>query len=193
MQITTNPLPSTGGLLMGFGLQLLASLGHDIEFGSYAHLRLLAEIMQQTSDARLRYLGETEADQHAERLLDPELLRQYRLCVADRTRALSGTTHMSIMDRMGNVAALTVSNGEGNGYVIPGTGVMLNNMLGEEDLNPEGFHRWPTAHRMTSMMAPTILLERDGRTVATGSGGSNRIRTAILQVLLNLVEDACQG
>ena len=72
--------------------------------------------------------------------------------------------------------------------MAPGTGIVLNNMLGEEDLNPDGVHRWPTAHRMTSMMAPTMVFRRDGDIIATGSGGSNRIRTAILQVLLNLID-----
>jgi gamma-glutamyltranspeptidase/glutathione hydrolase len=121
-------------------------------------------------------------------MLEPALIDRYRKEVAGRLRADRGTTQITVIDADSNVATLTVSNGEGSGYVVPGTGIVLNNMLGEEDLNPEGFHRWPTAHRMTSMMAPTILLEPGGRTVATGSGGSNRIRTAILQVLLNLVD-----
>ena len=53
-----------------------------------------------------------------------------------------------------------------------------------------GFHRWTPDERMTSMMAPTALAWHDGRRVATGSGGSNRIRTALLQVLVNLVDFA---
>ena len=65
---------------------------------------------------------------------------------------------------------------------------MLNNMLGEEDLNPGGFHRWPTDVRMASMMAPSLLHLPDGRHVAFGSGGSNRIRSALLQVVLNLLD-----
>jgi gamma-glutamyltranspeptidase/glutathione hydrolase len=83
---------------------------------------------------------------------------------------------------------MTLSNGEGSGYVLPGTGIMLNNMLGEEDLNPFGFHKWPLNKRIASMMAPTIALMKNGDRVATGSGGSNRIRSAILQVLINLIE-----
>jgi gamma-glutamyltranspeptidase/glutathione hydrolase len=83
---------------------------------------------------------------------------------------------------------MTVSNGEGAGYAIPGTGIVLNNMLGEEDLNPHGFHAWTCDTRMASMMAPTLLERADGTGVVLGSGGSNRIRTAILQVLSNLVD-----
>ena len=64
---------------------------------------------------------------------------------------------------------------------------MLNNMLGEEDTNPQGFFRWRPDSRISSMMAPT-LVERDNGSIAVlGSGGSNRIRTAILQVLVNLL------
>ncbi|MDX1386921.1 MAG: gamma-glutamyltransferase, partial [bacterium] len=78
--------------------------------------------------------------------------------------------------------------GEGCGHIIPGTDIMLNNMLGEEDLNPEGFHRWKPNLRMSSMMSPTLLFHRNGSRVAAGSGGSNRIRTAIVQVLKNLTD-----
>jgi gamma-glutamyltranspeptidase/glutathione hydrolase len=62
-------------------------------------------------------------------------------------------------------------------------------MLGEADLQPRGFGRWPTDVRLTSMMAPTLVLSADGRRVAAlGSGGSNRIRSALLQVLAGHLE-----
>jgi gamma-glutamyltranspeptidase/glutathione hydrolase len=61
-------------------------------------------------------------------------------------------------------------------------------MLGEEDLNPTGFHRWQENHRLSSMMAPSLLLTNSGDAVVTGSGGSNRIRTALLQVISNLLD-----
>ena len=101
------------------------------------------------------------------------------------TVAQRGTTHISVIDKDGNVAATTVSNGEGNGHVVPGCGFMINNMLGEEDVNPGGFHEWEPGKRLGSMMAPTLAIGRDGALTALGSGGSNRIRTAILQVLLH--------
>ncbi len=65
---------------------------------------------------------------------------------------------------------------------------MINNMLGEEDINPKGFHQWPKDTRMCSMMAPSLAIESSGRMMALGSGGSNRLRTAILQVLINLLD-----
>ena len=75
------------------------------------------------------------------------------------------------------------------GSWYPGTGVHLNNMLGEEDLNPQGFHRIPPGRRVSSMMSPTLAL-RDGEVVlGLGSAGSNRIRSAILQVVVKVLED----
>ena len=64
----------------------------------------------------------------------------------------------------------------------------MNNMLGEADLNPSGFHQWPCDRRISSMMAPTLVLQNDKPEIVLGSGGSNRIRTAILQVISNLID-----
>jgi gamma-glutamyltranspeptidase/glutathione hydrolase len=72
--------------------------------------------------------------------------------------------------------------------VLPETGIMLNNMLGEEDLNPGGFNRWKPGVRLASMMSPAIAEFADGTRLALGSGGSNRIRSAITQVLINLID-----
>ena len=86
------------------------------------------------------------------------------------------------------MASLSSSNGSGSGVIVPGTGILLNNMLGEEDLNPGGFGRLPAGVRMTSMMAPTLLL-RDGEPLlALGSAGSNRLRSAILQTMVSVID-----
>jgi gamma-glutamyltranspeptidase/glutathione hydrolase len=95
------------------------------------------------------------------------------------------TTHISIIDSQGNAASVTTTNGEGCGHIIPGTGIMMNNILGEEDLNPDGFHNWETTKRMETMMSPTIVIGDLGPELVLGSGGSNRIRSAITQVILN--------
>ena len=72
--------------------------------------------------------------------------------------------------------------------VVPGTGIHLNNMLGEEDLNPLGFHNAPPGSRVSSMMSPT-LIQKDGEVLAgLGSAGSNRIRSAVLQTTINLLD-----
>jgi gamma-glutamyltranspeptidase/glutathione hydrolase len=107
---------------------------------------------------------------------------------AARGDLLGSTTHISVIDRDGMCANVTCSNGSGSGVLVPGTGVILNNMLGEEDLNPLGFHSIAPGQRVTSMMAPTVVL-RDGEIeMGLGSAGSNRIRSAILQTIVRAVE-----
>ena len=102
--------------------------------------------------------------------------------------SLGSTTHLSVIDADGNAASVTCSNGTGSGVMVPGTGIHLNNMLGEEDLNPLGFHLHAPGKRVTSMMAPTVVL-RDGEVeLVLGSAGSNRLRSAILQVIRFLLD-----
>ncbi len=201
-RLYTNPPPSTGGILIAFALELLKdvdflNLGRESGFGSVEHLNVLIKVMDLTNKARVESgLSESAGDDAAgvdaagaaEALLDPTLLAAYRAEIMGRPAAPRGTTHVSIIDAAGNAAALTMSNGEGSGYIAPGTGIMINNMLGEEDINPKGFHQWPKDTRMCSMMAPSLAIESSGRMMALGSGGSNRLRTAILQVLINLLD-----
>jgi gamma-glutamyltranspeptidase/glutathione hydrolase len=92
------------------------------------------------------------------------------------------------MDGEGRAASVSCTNGEGSGVVVPGTGVHVNNIMGEEDLSPTGFHRAAPGTRMPSMMAPTVVL-RDGEVeLVVGSAGSNRIRSAILQTIVGVVD-----
>jgi gamma-glutamyltranspeptidase/glutathione hydrolase len=99
-----------------------------------------------------------------------------------------GTTHISVIDEEGNAASMTNSNGSGSGCFIPGTGIMLNNMMGEDDLHPAGFHSSPPGKRVSSMMIPTIVMNNEKVECALGSGGSKRIRTAVLQTLINIID-----
>ncbi len=191
-EILTMPAPSSGGLLIAFALELSEHLEAE-SFGSPDHLVGLARIMALTDRARRESglaaaAGEAEEQAAAQRLGEPAMLRRYAQAVARAPQIARGTTHISVVDGDGNLASVSLSNGEGCGHLWPGTGIHLNNMLGEEDLNPHGFHRWPAGVRMGSMMAPTAARLADGRRVALGSGGSNRLRGAILQVLLNLTD-----
>jgi gamma-glutamyltranspeptidase/glutathione hydrolase len=101
---------------------------------------------------------------------------------------LGSTTQVSVIDARGMACSTTSTNGEGSGVVVPGTGIHLNNVMGEEDLNPVGFHKHPAGRRMPSMMSPSVIL-RDGRVeLVVGSAGSNRIRSAILQTVVAAVD-----
>ena len=98
------------------------------------------------------------------------------------------TTHISVVDGSGLLVSVTTSAGENAGYVVGDTGVCLNNMLGEADLHPQGFHRWPAGARLHTMMTPAVVVKDEQPVLAVGSGGSNRIRSAILQVLSNVID-----
>ena len=190
VRMLTMPPPSSGGLLIVFALKLLEAVRDlgSIPFGSTEQMGIVAEALDLSDRARVETLVEDSSHIDAARLFDDELLERYRHQIKGRAAALRGTTSLAVIDSRDNVATLSFSNGEGCGEMVPGTGLMLNNMLGEEDLVPQGFHRWPLNQRMTSMMAPSMLLFPDGRLVATGSGGSKRIRSAILHVMLNLID-----
>ncbi|MDX1626383.1 MAG: gamma-glutamyltransferase [Wenzhouxiangellaceae bacterium] len=178
--VWSNPPPAFGGLMVELMTRALEHVLPDgAVFGSEAHLDALTTAMRDSDEDRL------ELEQPDCLRCDRALMRRFRALGPPGRRVSRGTTHMAVRDGDGNFAGMTLTNGEGCGRVVPGCGFMLNNMLGEEDLNRFGFHRWPTNRRLSSMIAPT-LVERDGERVLLGSGGSNRIRTAIAQVLCNL-------
>jgi gamma-glutamyltranspeptidase / glutathione hydrolase len=101
---------------------------------------------------------------------------------------LGSTTHISVLDESGWACAVTCTNGEGSGVVVPGTGVHVNNMMGEEGLSPDGFFSHPPGARLPSMMAPTVVVHDGVPELVLGSAGSNRICSALLQVVVNVVD-----
>ena len=173
----TNPPPSSGGILIAYCLGLLERLGER------SGPEQLVAAMDAANDLRGEEFAEALYGEGMEAgFLDPAGLD---LAAAD---LLGSTTHISVLDGEGMCASVTCSNGSGSGVLVPGTGVILNNMLGEEDLNPLGFHRIVPGRRVPSMMAPTVVL-RDGEIeLGVGSAGSNRIRSAILQTVVRAVE-----
>ncbi|WP_417803960.1 gamma-glutamyltransferase family protein [Thalassospira lucentensis] len=173
-----NPPPASGGVLVGFGLKLARQVGLG-SFGSERYLEAVSRILHATGLVRGEY-GASPA------ILSDELCERYQSLIGERPLSQRGTTHISVVDQHGNLAAATLSNGSSSGRVVPKTGIMMNNMLGEADLSTEGFHNWPCGVRMTSMMTPALYLGADGSSVALGSGGSSRIRSTMLQVMLNI-------
>jgi gamma-glutamyltranspeptidase / glutathione hydrolase len=156
-EFRSNPPPSSGGVLLGLGLQALG----DAEPTPSAIVQAMEaqEAVRDAAFARALYRGGLAK------------------------RVLSGTTHISVIDGNGDAASLSASLGSGSGVVVPGTGIHLNNMLGELDLigasNP--------GERLTSMMAPSIVLHEGRPRLVVGSAGSARLRGAILQVTANVV------
>lgn len=165
-----NPPPAAGGVMIALAVQALTSLAD--EHGNRGGCRPCDWALALNAADRARREAGHDVLALLSRLNPP---------------AYRGTTHISVVDGEGMACAMTVSNGEGNGQIVPGYGFMPNNMLGEEDVNPDGAEGWPRGVRLSSMMAPTLAMRADGGFLALGSGGSNRIRSVIFLVLQRLL------
>ncbi len=185
--------PAAGGTLIGLSLALLETrdLGR-LEWGCTEHLQAKIAAMRIIQQAR-----EIEGDPLQPGIFSVLREEYARLLASGRARperpaapAEGATTHISAIDENGDAAAATISHGEGNGYSIGRTGILMNNMMGEADLHPEGFHKWPAGRRLATMMSPTLIRGPEGTLTVMGTGGANRIRTAITQVISNLIDFA---
>ena len=156
-EFRSNPPPSSGGVLVGLGLRSLDCGEPDAE-------AIVAAMEAQDAVRGGAFVRGLQRGGAAKRLL-------------------SGTTHISVVDASGDAASLSASLGSGSGVVVPGTGIHLNNMLGEADL---AGHARP-GERLTSMMAPSLVLREGRPRLVVGSAGSARLRGAILQVVANVV------
>jgi len=189
-EVISNPPPSSGGILIAYGLALLERTGAG-ERGSAAAIRALAQVMREQTRVRDGAFAEAlHTGGLEERLLADGSLAEAAARIAEGTWAgeqapAGGTTHVSAVDADGNAASLSSSTGSGSGVIVPGTGIQLNNMLGEYDLVAGAPAE--SGHRLTSMMAPTVVLA-DGRPrLVVGSAGSVRLRGAIMQVIVNVL------
>jgi len=190
-EVVSNPPPSSGGILIAYGLALLERLGAG-RAGSAEAIAALVEVMrEQTRTRDDRFATALHRGGLARRLLSEDGVRaglariqEGRAGIAEPAPA--GTTHVSVVDGDGNAASLSSSTGSGSGVIVPGTGIQLNNMLGEYDL-VAGAPAAP-GRRLTSMMAPSVVLGPSGSPrLVVGSAGSVRLRGAIMQVIANVV------
>ena len=184
----SNPPPSSGGVLIAYALRLLDRIGADGSPGSAEAMAALTEVMREQTRVRAEagFDGALYRGGVARRLAAREEEALTRISRGDpglAETAARGTTHISVVDANGDAAAMTVTTGSGSGMIVSGTGIHVNNMLGEFDLPGT-----PTAGtRLSSMMSPSIV-SRDGATrLVVGSAGSLRLRSAVLQVVVNVV------
>ena len=202
MELLFPAMPSSGGALIAFSLKLLESvnLAEMTHLGT-EHICALAEVMRLTNIARPVWDAEASSEQERiERFLGEEHLGLYQKKL---NKILAGTsppsepifpkgsdhtTHISVVDAAGNFVGVTTTAGESAGFVVDGTGICMNNMLGEADLHPQGFHKLAPGTRLTTMMSPTVLLKDGAPQMVLGSGGSSRLRSAILQSISNVID-----
>jgi gamma-glutamyltranspeptidase / glutathione hydrolase len=169
-EVLTNPPPSAGGTLLALAMARL-----DAASSGPPSVCDIVDVMEEVQGQR--------TPEFLEGLAEPGFADRF---LASR---LGSTTHISVIDGEGRACGVTCTNGEGAGIVVPGTGIHVNNIMGEQDLSPLGFFRFPPGRRMPSMMAPTAVIGEDGHVeLVVGSAGSNRIRSAILQVIVGAVD-----
>ena len=190
-EVVSNPPPSSGGILIAYGLALLERLGAQ-SAGTPDAIAALVGVMREQSRARDDAFATGLHDGGLERrLLDADVLAHAAARIERGANGVpepapaGGTTHVSVVDADGNAASLSSSTGSGSGVIVPGTGIHLNNMLGEYDL-VAGAPAAP-GRRLTSMMAPSVVLGPSGPSLVVGSAGSVRLRGAIMQVIANVV------
>ncbi len=191
-EFVSNPPPSSGGILVAYGLRLLDELGKGGAPGSTQALARLVEVMREQTRARSArgYAGALRRGGLAARLLSDDSLRagvervRRAEAAGPEPRSANGTTHIAVVDSQANAASLTCSLGSSSGVIVAGTGIHLNNMLGEEDL-VAGTER--PGERLTSMMAPSIVFASGRPRLVLGSAGSVRLRGAIMQTVVNVI------
>ncbi len=183
--LASNPPPSAGGLLITAALAALDE--YPPPRTDAQHYRAVAWAGEVANGMR-----DEDFFRDLHRRLPRDHWRTVRraaqAAVPETRKPAGSTTHISVVDAAGAMVSLSSSNGAGSGVMVPGTGVLLNNMLGEDDLNPGGFGAGRPGSRLTSMMAPTVV-ERDGvPAIAVGAAGSNRLRSAITQTIVSLID-----
>ena len=180
-KIATNPPPAVGGPVLA--AMLLAFDRQPVAQWNDAALRLLLRVQHAVLSYRKRELDLSEdVPRDAARLLQlahsEELLSNW----------MSGSTvHTSAVDDSGLCCAITASSGYGSGEMPAGTGLWLNNCLGELELNRRGLDAGPPGKRLPSNMAPSAA-RSEGAILAIGSPGAARITTALHQFLINYIQ-----
>jgi gamma-glutamyltranspeptidase/glutathione hydrolase len=174
-RIQSNPPPAVGGAVLVHMLALLeeAQLDDPVD-----RLRAIIEAQREALGHRQEHYKDPDTIAAG---LDAAIKG-----VHSRSTRSSATTHTSSADADGYACSLTESNGYGAGLAVHG--MLLNNTLGEEELNPLGLHSLRPGSRCHSNMAPTIATGPN-RVVALGSPGADRIVGAIGQTIIRLALD----
>jgi gamma-glutamyltranspeptidase/glutathione hydrolase len=179
--VATDGPPSLGGAALAAMLLLM----HDRPQEGWTSMELDYLIGVQEAVLRFRH-AHLDCSDALERDVQ-RLLEQASVQKLHRFLESPSTVHASAVDSSGLACSVTVSAGYGSGVMPVETGILMNNSLGELELNRRGLHAWRPGERLPSNMAPTVARHQDGAMLAIGSPGASRITTAILQTLLNFM------
>jgi gamma-glutamyltranspeptidase / glutathione hydrolase len=214
--VITAPPPSAGGVGILQMMGMLEGSGYEkTGAGSAAAIHYVAETMRRFYADRSQYLGDPDFVRvPLSGLLDPAYIRQRRATIdpdhaTPSARLLPGnpshkesteTTHYDVVDAEGNAVSVTytLNGGYGNGITVPGAGFLLNNEMDDFAAQPgvpnlfglvQGeANAIQAGKRPLSSMTPTILAREGKFFLAVGAPGGSRITTAVLQVILNVVD-----
>ena len=183
----TNGPPSAGGPTLAQMLKVVSA--YDLAtLPDTEYARLVSGAMKLALEDRdNQYLDGSKNGEVARRLTGEEYAAEQRRRIFSSFGS-PHTTHLSCVDGDGLAVSITASMGYGSGLVVPGTGIPMNNTLGEPELNPRGFHALVPGERLVSSMSPTVVSSEEGGLIALGSPGASRIPTAILQTVINVVD-----
>ncbi len=179
--IASTPPPAIGGSVLSAMLLACRDLRH--ERWTQAALERLIYVQRAVLNFRRQCMDladdvEPEARELLELAADSPRLSKW---------ASASTVHTSAVDENGVACAVTASSGYGSGEMPEGTGLWLNNCLGEIELNRRGLDAGPPGVRLPSNMSPSVA-RRKGRVLAVGTPGADRITTALHQFLVNLLQ-----
>ena len=183
----TNGPPSAGGPTLAQMLKVVSA--YDLAtMPQSEYVRVMTGAMKLAlRDRETAYLDGSENRRVAERLTGEEYAAEQRRRIFSAFGS-PNTTHLACVDSEGLAVSITASMGYGSGLVVPGTGIPMNNTLGEPELNPKGFHALQPGERLISNMSPTVVSSEEGGIIALGSPGASRIPTAILQTVINVLD-----
>ena len=214
--VITSPPSSSGGTALLEMLGILDGTGYEKGgAGSASSIHYLAESMRRAYADRNEYIGDPDfVKVPIAGLLDKTYLAKLRSTI-DPERATPSdqvrpgrppapispeTTHYSVVDSEGNAVAVTytLNGGYGNGITVPGLGFLLNNEMDDFTSKPGTPNMFGLVQgeanaiqpgkRPLSSMTPTIIV-KDGKLFMTaGAPGGSRISTAVLQVILNVID-----
>ncbi|MGQ4646851.1 gamma-glutamyltransferase [Lyngbya aestuarii] len=216
-EIYSMPPPSSGGIHLVQMLNILegfpiAELGHN----TAQTLHLMTESMKLAYADRSKFLGDTDFVTVPIRGLisksyATELRSKINLAKATPSQEIApgnpnnfnesnNTTHYSVMDKDGNVVSntYTLNFSFGSRLTATGTGILLNNEMDDFAAKlgvPNAFgliggelNAIEPEKRMLSSMTPTIVIKENQPYLVTGSPGGGRIITAVLQVIINVID-----
>lgn len=204
-EIISSPPPSSGGTHIIEALNILEGFNMTaLGFQTPAALHVTAEALKRSFADRARYMADTDfvpvpiagltSKAYAEtlrRTIDPNRASPAPSPGNPEPFAKSAnTSHISVVDREGNMVALTqtINYFFGSGVLVPGTGIMLNNEMDDFVPTPGSANSVQAGKRPLSSMAPTIVL-KDGRPfMSVGTPGATRIISALTQIIMNIVD-----